>query len=45
MIQLPMRIPLHYREPLEDHLVEPLDRDVIKGPLQEEEGAPGSVTL
>ena len=33
-----MRIPLHYREPLEDHLVELLDRDMIEGPLQEEEG-------
>ena len=37
MIQLPRRIPLHYREPLEDHLAELLEQDVIEGPLQEEE--------
>ena len=37
VIQPPRRIPLHYREPLEDHLAELLEQDVIEGPLQEEE--------
>ena len=37
VIQPPRRIPLHYRQPLEDHLAELLEQDVIEGPLQEEE--------
>ena len=37
VIQPPRRIPLHYREPLEDHLAKLLEQDVIEGPLQEEE--------
>ena len=37
VIQPPRRIPLHYREPLEDHLAELLEQDVIEGPLQKEE--------
>ena len=42
VIQPPRRILLHYREPLEDHLAELLEQDVIEGPLQEEE--PGLAT-
>ena len=37
VIQPPRRIPLHYREPLEDHLAKLLEQDMIEGPLQEEE--------
>ena len=37
VIQLRRRIPLHYVKPLEDHLAELLDEDVIEGPLVEEE--------
>ena len=37
VIQPPRRIPMHYREPLREHLKEMLEQDVIEGPLQEEE--------
>ena len=37
VIQAPRRIPLHYTQPLEDHLKELLAEDVIEGPLVEEE--------
>ena len=37
VIQPPRRIPLHYVEPLKDHLKELLEEDVIEGPLLEEE--------
>ena len=37
VIQPPRRIPMHYREPLKEHLKEMLEQDVIEGPLQEEE--------
>ena len=37
VIQPPRRIPLHYVEPLNDHLKELLEEDVIEGPLLEEE--------
>ena len=37
VIQPPRRIPLHYRQPLKDHLEELLKEDVIEGPLKEEE--------
>ena len=37
VIQPRRRIPLHYVKPLEDHLAELLDEDVIEGPLVEEE--------
>ena len=37
MVQPPRRIPLHYVEPLKDHLKELLEQDVIEGPLAEEE--------
>ena len=37
MIQGRRTIPLHYIQPLEDHLKELLEEDVIEGPLVEEE--------
>jgi transposase InsO family protein len=37
VIQPARRIPLHYIKPLEDHLEEMLEQDVIEGPLEEEE--------
>ena len=37
VIQPRRRIPLHYVKPLEDHLAELLEEDVIEGPLVEEE--------
>ena len=37
VIQPRRRIPLHYMQPLEDHLKELLEEDVIEGPLVEEE--------
>ena len=37
VIQPPRRIPIHYRKPLQDHLEELIQGDVIEGPLQEEE--------
>ena len=37
VIQARRRIPLHYTKPLEDHLKELLEEDVIEGPLVEEE--------
>ena len=37
VIQPPRRIPLHYTQPLADHLKEILAEDVIKGLLVEEE--------
>ena len=37
VIQARRRIPLHYVKPLEDHLKELLEEDVIEGPLVEEE--------
>ena len=37
VIQAPRRIPLHYLEPLKQHLQEMTDNDVIEGPLTEEE--------
>ena len=37
VIQPRRRIPLHYVKPLEDHLKELLEEDVIEGPLVEEE--------
>ena len=33
IIQPPRRIPLHYVQPLKDHLAEMIKEDVIKGPL------------
>ena len=36
-IQAPRRIPLHYLEPLKQHLKELVENDVIEGPLTEEE--------
>ena len=39
IIQPPRRIPLHYIQPLKDHLAEMIDQDVIEGPLAEEEGS------
>ena len=38
LVQPPRRIPLHYQEPLKEHIQELLDVGVIKGPLQHEEG-------
>ena len=37
VIQSPRKIPLHYRQPLKDHLAEMVEEDVIEGPLAEEE--------
>ena len=37
VIQPPRRIPIHYRQALEDHLDELLQEDVIEGPLKQEE--------
>ena len=37
VIQPPRRVPLHYVQPLKDHLEELKEEDVIEGPLQEEE--------
>ena len=37
IIQPPRRTPLHYVQPLKDHLVEMIKEDVIEGPLIEEE--------
>ena len=37
VIQPPRRIPIHYRQALEDHLDELLEADVIEGPLKSEE--------
>ena len=37
VIQAPRRIPLHYLEPLKQHLEEMVENDVIEGPLTEEE--------
>ena len=37
IIQPPRRIPLHYVQPLKDHLAEMIKEDVIEGPLSEEE--------
>ena len=37
VIQPPRRVPLHYVQPLKDHLEELKQEDVIEGPLQEEE--------
>ena len=37
VIQPPRRVPLHYVQPLKDHLDEMLREDVIEGPLKEEE--------
>ena len=37
VIQPPRRIPIHYLKPLQDHLEELIQGDVIEGPLQEEE--------
>ena len=37
IIQPPRRIPLHYVQPLKDHLAEMIKEDVIEGPLAEEE--------
>ena len=37
VIQPPRRIPLHYIQPLKDHLKEMVEEEVIEGPLQEEE--------
>ena len=37
IIQPPRRIPLHYVQPLKDHLEEMIKEDVIEGPLAEEE--------
>ena len=37
VIQAPRRIPLHYMEPLKQHLEEMVLNDVIEGPLKEEE--------
>ena len=39
VIQPPRRIPLHYMQPLKDHLKEMVEQEVIKEPLQEEEGS------
>ncbi len=37
IIQPPRRIPLHYIQPLKEHLAEMIEQDVIEGPLSEEE--------
>ena len=37
VIQPPRRIPLHYVQPLNDHLEELLKEDVIEGPINQEE--------
>ena len=37
VIQPPRRIPLHYVQPLKDHLKELVEEDVVEGPLTEEE--------
>ena len=37
VIQPPRRVPLHYVQPLKDHLEELKKEDVIEGPIQEEE--------
>ena len=37
VIQPPRRIPIHYKQALEDHLDELLQEDVIEGPLKQEE--------
>ena len=37
VIQPPRRVPMHYVQPLKDHLDEMLKEDVIEGPLKEEE--------
>ena len=37
VVQAPGRIPLHYQEPLKEHIQELLDAGVIEGPLQHEE--------
>ena len=37
IIQPPRRIPLHYIQPLKEHLAEMIKEDVIEGPLSEEE--------
>ena len=37
VVQPPRRIPLHYQEPLKEHLEELLEAGVIEGPLQHEE--------
>ena len=38
IIQPARRIPLHYRQPLKDHIEELIREEVIEGPLEEEEG-------
>ena len=37
VVQPPRRIPLHYQEPLREHIQELLEAGVIEGPLQHEE--------
>ena len=37
VVQPPRRIPLHYQEPLKEHIQELLEAGVIEGPLQHEE--------
>ena len=37
MIQPPRRNPIHYLEPLKEHLQELKESDMIEGPLQQEE--------
>ena len=37
VVQPPRRIPLHYQEPLREHIQELLEAGVIEGPLQQEE--------
>ena len=37
IIQPARRIPLHYRQPLKNHIEELIQEGVIEGPLQEEE--------
>ena len=39
VIQPARRIPIHYMKPLKDDLGKMIEQDVIKGPLEEEEGS------